>query len=210
MRSRPIDLAPLLQRALNAVERLAIQRGVAIVMTTTPAEPVQISADPSLVQQLFTHLLSQIIQQTAPGEISLALLRRSEGATIRIRYAPQTIRPDSPATSAVVQQLVERLGWHTNQEALPDGQCLIVLEASSSGPSVLIVDDNQGLVELLQRYLTGQTCRVWAATSGSQGFEMASQLIPDGIILDVMMPDVDGWDCSSGCARILPRRASPW
>jgi CheY-like chemotaxis protein len=62
------------------------------------------------------------------------------------------------------------------------------------GPTVLVIDDNEGLVELLGRYLTGHNCRVTAATSGQEGLKLAQELLPDAIILDVMMPEMDGWE----------------
>jgi CheY-like chemotaxis protein len=35
---------------------------------------------------------------------------------------------------------------------------------------------------------------VWTATRATAGLELAEQLVPDAIILDVMMPDMDGWE----------------
>lgn len=200
-RSQPLDLVPLVQRVRKSVERLAAQKGASIA-TVAPSAPVEVTADPLLAQQLLTHLLSQIIQHAGPGVVLLELVPRPGGASIKINYTLQAAGANAPTglpggglgASGVAQPLADRLGWRASQETLPDGQHLITLVVSNCGPSVLIVDDNQGLVELLQRYLSGQTCRVWAATSGNQGFEMASQLIPDAIILDVMMPDVDGWE----------------
>jgi CheY-like chemotaxis protein len=64
----------------------------------------------------------------------------------------------------------------------------------TEGPTVLVVDDNQGLVELLDRYLTGHACQVLAASSGQEGLRLARQVLPDAIVLDVMMPEMDGWE----------------
>lgn len=62
------------------------------------------------------------------------------------------------------------------------------------GPTVLVIDDNQGLVELLQRYLADQTCSILAATSGAEGVCLAQATVPDAIVLDVMMPQMAGWE----------------
>jgi DNA-binding response OmpR family regulator len=66
--------------------------------------------------------------------------------------------------------------------------------ATPSRATVLVVDDNAGLAAMIERYLTGQACRVVAAHNGWQGVRMAQILLPDVIILDVMMPDMDGWE----------------
>ena len=50
------------------------------------------------------------------------------------------------------------------------------------------------MVELLGRYLTGHNCRVTAPASGQEGLALAHELLPDEIILDVMMPEMDRWE----------------
>ena len=55
------------------------------------------------------------------------------------------------------------------------------------------MDDNVGLVELLMRYLASHACQVISAESGVEGLQLANQYLPDAILLDVMMPGVDGW-----------------
>ena len=59
---------------------------------------------------------------------------------------------------------------------------------------VLVVDDFEGLSQLLKRYLAGYRCYVVAAADGASGLGMARELQPDAVILDVMMPDMDGWE----------------
>lgn len=189
----PVDLGAVLVHAQRAVERLADQRGVEIV-TPAPVEPVLISADGLVAQQLVTHLLSQIIQQMPPGILDLSLLAHSQGAQIIMLYAAAGGSAAIPSASPVTTQLAERLGWQVSNDARPDGRFALTVDTSRSGPSLLVIDDNQGLVELLQRYLTGQALRVWTATDSTLGFDMACQIVPAAIILDVMMPGVDGWE----------------
>jgi CheY-like chemotaxis protein len=59
---------------------------------------------------------------------------------------------------------------------------------------VLIIDDNAGLVNLLQRYLSDRACRVTAAANGLEGLALARKIRPDAIVLDIMMPEMDGWE----------------
>jgi CheY-like chemotaxis protein len=65
---------------------------------------------------------------------------------------------------------------------------------TTHGPSVLVIDDNEGLVKLIGRYLTDQACRVTAAADGREGLRLAQEEAPDAIILDVMIPQVHGWE----------------
>jgi CheY-like chemotaxis protein len=191
--AQSMDLGALLTRVLRAVERLAVQRGVTL-LSTIPAEPVAVSADPVLAQQIFTHLLSQAIQHAQPDELSVHVRAQAEGATATIHYRPDVEQAKVGIRIPIVVQLTERLGWQIEQAEDGAGRCVVTVNTRACGPSVLVIDDNQGLVELLRRYLAGLMCRVWTATNGSAGLELAARLIPDAIILDVMMPEMDGWE----------------
>jgi CheY-like chemotaxis protein len=191
--AQSLELRALLTRVLRAVERLAAQRGVTL-LSTIPADPVAVSADPVLAQQIFTHLLSQAIQQARPGELHVQVMVQAEGATATLRYRPEAGQSKVGIHAPIVVQLTERLGWQMEQSEDVAGRCVVTVKTKPYGPSVLVIDDNQGLTELLRRYLTGLMCRVWTATNGSTGLELAAQFSPDAIILDVMMPEMDGWE----------------
>jgi CheY-like chemotaxis protein len=191
--AQSVDLSALLMRVLRAVERLAAQRGVTL-LSAIPAEPVAVSADPVLAQQIFTRLLSQAIQQALPGELHVRVVAQEDGPVITFLYRSETGQSKATLRTPIVAQLAERLGWQIEQTENAAGQSVVTVNTRPCGPSVLVIDDNQGLVELLRRYLAGLTCQVWTATSSGAGLELADELIPDAIILDVMMPEMDGWE----------------
>ncbi len=58
---------------------------------------------------------------------------------------------------------------------------------------ILVIDDDIIVRELLQNYLTNLGYAVAAASDGHEGLKLAKKLRPDAIILDVLMPDMDGW-----------------
>ncbi len=60
--------------------------------------------------------------------------------------------------------------------------------------TVLVIDDNHNDRRFLHRYLTGEGYNVALATNGQQGLQMALEIVPDLITLDVMMPEMDGWE----------------
>ena len=59
--------------------------------------------------------------------------------------------------------------------------------------SVLIVEDDKNIAELLQMYLEKEGYAVTVAADGGQGLEKFRAIHPDLILLDVMMPVMDGW-----------------
>jgi signal transduction histidine kinase/DNA-binding response OmpR family regulator len=60
--------------------------------------------------------------------------------------------------------------------------------------TVLVIDDSHHDRKFLHRYLTSEGYNVVMATNGKQGLQMAKELVPDMITLDVMMPEMDGWE----------------
>ena len=60
-------------------------------------------------------------------------------------------------------------------------------------PSVLVIDDDPTVHALMRRFLNREGYRVSSALSGSEGLDMARELQPHVITLDVMMPEMDGW-----------------
>ncbi|WP_353572968.1 response regulator [Candidatus Albibeggiatoa sp. nov. BB20] len=58
---------------------------------------------------------------------------------------------------------------------------------------VLVIDDDKVVRELLKSYLSKLGYAVAVAESGRQGLQLAKKLRPDAVILDVMMPETDGW-----------------
>ena len=58
---------------------------------------------------------------------------------------------------------------------------------------VLVIDDDQGITDMLRLALPLKGFKVVAANSGREGIEATRQHEPDAIILDLMIPDIDGW-----------------
>jgi len=61
-------------------------------------------------------------------------------------------------------------------------------------PLILIVDDNPANVEILQMRLMANSYDVITATEGEMGLNMAREKLPDLILLDIMMPKMDGFE----------------
>jgi DNA-binding response OmpR family regulator len=60
--------------------------------------------------------------------------------------------------------------------------------------SVLVVDDEEHITSLVKAYLEREGFTVRVANNGRIGFDMAKQENPDLVILDIMMPDMDGYE----------------
>ncbi|HEX5400389.1 MAG TPA: response regulator [Verrucomicrobiae bacterium] len=59
-------------------------------------------------------------------------------------------------------------------------------------PRILIVDDEGDFIELVQYRLAGLGCEFIVANDGVQALSQARQFKPDLILLDILLPDLDG------------------
>jgi PAS domain S-box-containing protein len=86
----------------------------------------------------------------------------------------------------------------TPAKSLPSDQ--VAAERAATTPStppgnfsVLVIDDDPAIRDLLQRFLTKEGFYVITTSNGLEGVQIARERHPDAITLDVLMPGVDGW-----------------
>lgn len=105
-----------------------------------------------------------------------------------VELAPVDRSPDPPATAAV--EVIAPVASVSVPAPPPGG----VTQAA-----ILVVDDEAIVVKRLEALLTPRNFKVLSAFSGTAGLEQAQRERPDLILLDVMMPDIDGFEV---CRRL--------
>jgi CheY-like chemotaxis protein len=98
-----------------------------------------------------------------------------EGSTFTIQL---------PATVAEQKALVVPRTEELPAKAIP---------VPEGAPSVLVIDDDPTIRDLMKRVLNKQGIRTVAAADGKEGLRLAKAEHPDAITLDVLMPGMDGW-----------------
>ena len=58
---------------------------------------------------------------------------------------------------------------------------------------ILVIDDDEGMTEILSLLLNPASSDILTANSGKDGIELVKKTSPDVIILDLMMPGMNGW-----------------
>jgi len=112
-----------------------------------------------------------------------------QGSTFTVtlpRELPEQLRATGPVdTRAFAVDEPEPILGYTDPVTQP------ALSEASAETLVLVIEDNQEVNDFLARKLRGDF-RVQSATDGHTGFRMATELIPDLIVCDVMMPGLSG------------------
>ncbi len=200
-----LDLAALVTDVVESARYLAESRGIEIILCC-PSGEMAVFAHRVMLRQVLLNLLSHAVVQHQGARIGVKLESLEGTALVHITYLTSNpgvqAGPETPL--AVAAQLAETLGviWSKQRDA--DGTTRISLRIPLLRERViLIVDDNEGLIALFRRYLAHQPYRVYAACSASQALRAVDQIRPDVIILDVMMPEQDGWEA------LMSLRANP-
>ena len=94
----------------------------------------------------------------------------------------------------MVGLLVSQQGGRLTTDIRPETGTQVTLSLPRvSQTRVLVVDDNLSIHQLFERYLASHHFVVIHAHSGQEALQLAVQVQPDLITLDVMMPSMDGW-----------------
>jgi CheY-like chemotaxis protein len=132
----------------------------------------------------------------APLRNALRLLERPDTDAGTAAYARGLIEKQINAMEQLCDSLI----------AVPGRAAAPPAGAPVSGPlrRILIVDDNRAWVDSLAVVLRAQGHTVYTAYGGRRAIEIAEDLKPDVVILDIEMPEVSGYEA----ARQLRRRLS--
>ncbi len=193
-RLEPTDLALVCANAVRSISPLASQKDV-VVEFILPASAVAVSTDRPVAQQILVHVLSSLVQHGQPRSLSVNIEQALNGTT-RILADCAGLRQPLGASfiDEVTQQLAAKLLWII--DVLPDdgrGQ-VVSLTLPSVNRLLLVIDDNEALPDLLDRYLDGTDYRIVAASNPLDGLRLCQELQPEAVLLDVMMPEIDGWE----------------
>jgi PAS domain S-box-containing protein len=123
--------------------------------------------------------------------LGLAISRRF----CQIMNGDITVRSEpGQGTTFTMRIPVEVVQQPTEGQAKPEQEALRITESlPASAAVVLVIDDDALVADLLRRTLVKDGYRVEYAENGEKGLQLARQLRPDAITLDVMMPGMDGW-----------------
>ncbi|MFT4069211.1 response regulator [Paraburkholderia sp.] len=74
-------------------------------------------------------------------------------------------------------------------------------------PRVLVVDDNENAAEALATWLSYEGVEARAATGCAHALRCVRDWVPDVVVLDIMMPERDGYETASALRRYLPTQS---
>ena len=189
--SSTADVAEVLAGALTLARALAARCDVTLHIAPLE-EDLQAAVHPGALRQMVLGAIGELVRGMQGGRVDVVACRQGRRIAIRLTGAP--VRAGETLQDLLVEELVAMQGGSVRADA-SDGAMTIALDLPALGQvTVLVVDDNPDLVHVYRRYALGSDYQIVSATEGRRVPELVRSLNPDVIVLDVMLPDTDGWE----------------
>jgi len=191
-----VDIVQVVDQAVGTARHLAQDWGVQIEWSAGMVA-LYATLNRVMLRQVIINLLSHAVHRHCGGSLDVRLHRSGTDALLLITYncGARAISPRPGQPCAVAAELLGSLGVNWSHEEQDNGTARITVRIPlAQQHKVLIVDDNVGLIRLFERYLDGQPYAVYSATSAAKALEALRNIRPDVVILDVMIPERDGWE----------------
>jgi signal transduction histidine kinase/CheY-like chemotaxis protein len=195
------DAGKLKQMVLNLVSnaiKFTPEHGVVTIKASRQKDAVEVSVadtgigiadeDRARIFEAFQQLDSGVDRRQPGTGLGLALTRRFA------RLHGGDVRVASDVGKGSVFTI--SLPLHAHRESA-DGQLASPVSAGVGDPKrplVLIVEDNSAAIELMSRNLERGGFRTVVARTGTEAIASARRLQPVAITLDILLPELDGWE----------------
>lgn len=188
------QLLSQLNRAFELSKELLTRQQVRIDRPST-GEEFQVQLHPSILSQLLLGCIEMLTGQ-AHDALLKAWTTTREG-TLTVHLELHAAVPPTIEISGLVLELTRaaNIALRTQTEALKSSIEIDLPLARAS--KVFLVDDNPDLVHFFQRYTHNTRYRIIPYDISGDVIEQIAQEQPDIIMLDVMLPDIDGWELLS-------------
>lgn len=189
----------VLHEAMKVVRPLAQRHGKTLIVEAAPMAAG--SVHPLVLRQALLALFNAVILHGADDKVTTRIAHAQRNVCVQIagRTPGKPGAPLPPALAAEVAMAASMLGYFGGNAIahndVATGIFMVELRCRAAGMvPVLVVDDHADTLDLLRRYTAGTPYSLIAVTDPLEAFEMAVVHQPCAVVLDVMMPQMDGWE----------------
>lgn len=198
--SSHVTLEELLAGSVRVVDALMRASHIRLEVAL-PADLPRLAVQPDIVRQAMLNILTAAARAVLGGWITIAANAQRHTVIVRVDakglgtvQAPFTGKQNEGLV--VTQRLLESAGGWLDPVTVTDAGSFsfqVTLPAEVSF-TLLAVDDNPDTLQLMERYLANSAYHFVGVQDATKALDAAKNLLPDLIVLDVMLPNIDGWE----------------
>jgi CheY-like chemotaxis protein len=119
--------------------------------------------------------------------------------TVRANSIDKRIEKGQPANMPeslliLAWRILSVFGGYLEQTQSADGVlCIQITLMVAGGTPIMVIDDNSDVLQLYERYVLGTRYRLILCQKPEEALRQAAVLHPEMIVMDIMMPNLDGW-----------------
>ena len=192
-----VDLSEVLREAMHLLTHLGRNRPACRVIFEGPDGPLVVSGDRTLLRQSMLQAFEGLYSYDGLGSVTVQIRLSETFASIRYLAHVDCARRCAAHLqehAEVMRHILQPLQGEASSGTVDARTMWLQIRIPVNRPVVLLIEDNEDAGQLLQRYLADQYCCLVRADSARQGIEFARALHPVAVILDLMMPQEDGWE----------------
>ena len=199
--SQSVEVEALVQSALETAEPMIRASNLQVSYSTSEGLP-RLAVQLVPMRQALLNVLTTALDWMPEGQLTIRAHNQPEEGQIQLSIAGYgTLSPRAAEMGAerlrVAHELVEFSGGalEVDTERDADQAFRFHLELPVDVQiTVLAIDDNPDTLQLLQRFTAGTRYRLLGESDPERSLAVAEESLPDIILLDVMLHDVDGWE----------------
>ncbi|MCL4504872.1 MAG: response regulator [Chloroflexi bacterium] len=194
------DVIDIISSALNTLEPVIRSASVQVKRILPAQRPPLVLSQPGVLRQAVINLLLATINYARNTTIQVGIEMTQDQVQVRIQTsAVGREPPDAQVNEALdmTRELLTICGGSLKVQAgsAAGFAAVMCLPAKVlAAMAVLIIDDHADAQQLMQRYLSGSRYEFHGCRDPEKALATAVELAPQVIILDVMLPGIDGWE----------------
>ena len=194
-----VSLTKVLPAVIDWTRPLAARDCVHLEVMPTDGLP-RLAVHSVALSQILLSLLSVAIHRATGNHVSVSARPLQQALEIQLRSAkspagPRSFSEDDASSLDIAQQLTELCkGQLTLRDDDGAFSATLSLPTATERLVVEVIDDNADTLQLLERYTSNTRYHLVGERDPEEAVSLAQQLSPSIIVLDVMIPQVEGWE----------------
>lgn len=200
------DVEATMSSVVELVSPITAKRGVRVQLGQVQRR-VMAAIHPSGLRQLLVHSITEWSRLLLSGQVELSAEQVQDKVKITLTGDAATVGtlPDD----TLIRELLAVYEGSANVRVDGNRLSLDMYLPPAAGIKVLVVDDNADLIHFYQRYVQGTPYLIVPLAEGTRLLEAIEAVKPNAIVLDVMLPDIDGWELLTNLREHPATRSLP-